>query len=263
MNPRPTTFDPAEVKLGKKLGRVIDQRTLQLRKLMRTPMPVPPPSSNYSRDRQAWPMYGNDRYGDCALASLSGHRIIVQERNAQQREPEPSTQDVLDAYTAVTGFDPAKPETDNGTYMLDALNWQRRIGSGRERDHTTHTIYAYAEVDRAAMQLRLALWLFGGLYLGLWLPRSAMAQTGSCWDITEGPDSRPGSWGGHAVWVIGYDRNTLTCVTWGARQRLTWAFLTRYCDEAYAVLSEDFLNRKDVTRAGFKRSELDAYLQAL
>ena len=63
------------------------------------------------------------------------------------------------------------------------------------------------------------------------------------WDWTgslDGPDA-PGSWGGHAVNVVAYDDAGLTVVTWGALQRLTWAFWQRYCDEAWAIISPDFL----------------------
>jgi len=30
-------------------------------------------------------------------------------------------------------------------------------------------------------------------------------------------------------------------VTWGALKRMTWAFWSRYCDEAWCVLSTDYL----------------------
>ena len=53
--------------------------------------------------------------------------------------------------------------------------------------------------------------------------------------------TRPGSWGGHAVDVVGYDEAGLTVVTWGALKRMTWAFWGRYGDEAWCVLSPDFL----------------------
>jgi hypothetical protein len=32
-------------------------------------------------------------------------------------------------------------------------------------------------------------------------------------------------------------------VTWGALKRVTWRFLDTYCDEAYAVLSKDWINK--------------------
>ena len=86
-----------------------------------------------------------------------------------------------------------------------------------------------------------ACWLFGGLYLGLSLPISAPIRQN--WDFTGSLSGShaPGSWGGHAVDVVRYDANTLTIVTWGALKKMTWAFADRYCDEAYCLLSKDFL----------------------
>jgi hypothetical protein len=123
--------------------------------------------------------------------------------------------------------------------MLDVLGLWRAHGIGR------HHIGAYAKVsvyDHVLM--RTACWLFGGLYLGLSLPISAQDQ--QTWDFTGSLSGThtPGSWGGHAVDVVRYDANTLTIVTWGALKKMTWAFADRYCDEAYCLLSNDFLKGK-------------------
>ena len=76
------------------------------------------------------------------------------------------------------------------------------------------------------------------------LPLTAQRQ--SIWDWTHSLDgpARPGSWGGHAVDVVAYDRHTLTVVTWGRLQEVTWAFWDRYVDEVYAILSVDFLDER-------------------
>jgi hypothetical protein len=104
--------------------------------------------------------------------------------------------------------------------------------------------------------------MFGGLYLGIWLPLSAASQ--ATWDVspdgsTSG-DYEPGSWGGHAVYMPGYASKTVTIATWGARVRATWEFLHEYCDEAYCVISEDFLYRTGKTPQGFN---IDALTEAL
>lgn len=41
--------------------------------------------------------------------------------------------------------------------------------------------------------------------------------------------------------VVRYGPDTLTVVTWGRLQELTWRFWDRYCEEAYCILSPDFL----------------------
>jgi hypothetical protein len=48
-------------------------------------------------------------------------------------------------------------------------------------------------------------------------------------------------------------------VTWGALQTMTWGFWAAYCDEAYAILSPDFLKPKGsqpVTPNGFNLAQL-------
>ena len=104
----------------------------------------------------------------------------------------------------------------------------RRLRAGRARDD--HDLVAHGRLPlRRAVHRPAAA--------------AVRAATRTSWDWIgrlDGPDA-PGSWGGHAVDVVGYDEGGLTVVTWGALQRLTWAFWDRYCDEAWCVLSPDFL----------------------
>ena len=70
------------------------------------------------------------------------------------------------------------------------------------------------------------------------------------------------SWGGHAVPVVASDPRRLAVVTWGQLLRMTWAFWEAYCDEAYAILSHDFLE-KNKTPDGFDLATLRADLKAV
>ncbi len=104
-------------------------------------------------------------------------------------------------------------------------------------------------------------YLFGGLYIGLQLPLSARDQR--VWDWNgrlDGPDA-PGSWGGHAVDIVGYDEAGLTAVTWGELQRLTWGFWDRYCDECYCIVSADFLSGAGTTPEGLDLAALESDLR--
>lgn len=73
----------------------------------------------------------------------------------------------------------------------------------------------------------------------------------------------PGSWGGHAVPVLAYDSSGLTCITWGAKKRMTWDFFAQYCDEAYAPLSPDWLNAQGKDPQGLDVNALEADLSEL
>lgn len=254
------------MKLGKKLGHVEDPRTFRLANFLTAGLPSAPFDYQLGRGFDV-PMFGNDRYGDCTCASQA-HRIMVQERNAQQkRELQVTTADVLEVYSAVTGFDPNRPETDNGAYMLDVLNYLRRVGLGRERDGSRHQITAYVKVDhRNTTEIRQAIALFGGVYVGIWLPLSAQRQPLMGWDLPEGgpvKDGEPGSWGGHAVYVNGYDRRGLDFYTWSEPAHMTWDFQSFYVDEMYAIVSEDFLHASGKTSRGFDTNKLLGYLKEL
>ncbi len=124
-------------------------------------------------------------------------------------------------------------------------------------------IYAFAQVDAAdEAEVRTAVYLLTGAGCGLLLPRSAQAQiaAGKPWDVSRGPDARPGSWGGHYVYFSGYTDAGPVCVTWGRKQQITWRFLKKYCDELFAIVDnrDRFLKKSPVDV-----SKLDGYLSQL
>jgi hypothetical protein len=220
-------------KLGKLPVR-LDVRTLRLNRYVdRTALPPPPAELDLTGHVAEWPMYANDRIGDCTIAA-AGHMIEAWTAAVRGRATEVAEPAVLRAFDAVKIVDPVSGE--EGAVELDVLRYWRSTGVGG------HTIGAYAGVARHDETLvRTGAFLFGGLYIGLALPLTAQEQ--EVWDWTgslAGP-AKPGSWGGHAVDVVGYDADGLTVVTWGSLKRMTWGFWERYVDEAYALLSGDFL----------------------
>lgn len=163
--------------------------------------------------------------------------------NANSHIYTPPTIDIVSAYSDITGYDPSDPETDQGAYMLDVLNYARKQGiSGRK-------IFAYTQLDQHnSYHLKKALYLFGGVNLGLALPISAQFQIeeGVLHVLSTGNRTgiaKPGSWGGHAVFATEYDEQYITIVTWGITLKMTWNFFYSYCDEAYAIISKDFFTQ--------------------
>jgi hypothetical protein len=124
--------------------------------------------------------------------------------------------------------------------MLDVLNFWRKSGFGG------HRLFAFAALDlKNTAHVKLAVSMLGGVYLGVNLPASAQEQTGpgKLWDLPAGGmhrDGEPGSWGGHAINVVGYDAHGLDVITWGQVQRMSWSFWSAYADEAWAALSLDW-----------------------
>lgn len=240
-------------KLGKKPVRR-DLRTLQLENYI-AHLPIPPDSTDWSSKAAPFPMFLNDKIGDCTCAAAA-HMIEVWTKNAKLREVELTDTRVLKAYEDISGYDSDTGENDNGAVELDVLNFWRKRGIGG------HRILAYTSINTGHLDnIKTACWLFGGIYVGLELPITAQKQ--EIWDVIDdgglNPDSAIGSWGGHAVSIHQYDSDGLTCITWGQLQRMTWQFFRTYCEEAYAVLSRDWL-RKNQAPNGFAITELLADL---
>ena len=248
-----TTPVHTQVRLGKLPVRT-DARTLALpRYVDRAKLPPPPPALDLAAGVPEWPMYANDRVGDCTTAAAA-HMIEAWTAPARGRAVEVSERAVLAAFGRVKQVDRATGE--EGAVVLDVLGYWRRRGIGG------HRIGAFVRVPVWDHRLvRVSAYLFGGLYIGLELPLTAQRQ--STWDWTQRLDgpAKPGSWGGHAVDVVGYDRDAITVVTWGRLQELTWSFWDRYVDEVYAILSVDFLDEAGEAPNGFDLAALKADLK--
>ena len=245
------TTQVAAQKLGKLAPRV-DVRTLTLsRYVVRAELPTPPGSLDLTAHVSEWPMYANDRIGDCTIAA-AGHMIEAWTAASHGAAVEVTESAVLTAFDRVKLVDPATGE--EGAVELDVLRDWRKHGVGH------HRIGAFARVSIHDHELlQTAAWLFGGLYIGLQLPLSAQWQETWDWNGSLSGDDRPGSWGGHAVDVVRYGGDALTIVTWGSLKQLTWPFWDRYVDEAYCILSRDFLDG-DQAPNGFDLEALRADL---
>ena len=251
---------PIRVKLGKKAKR-IDPRTFKLSKYLKPRLPQPPAETSYVVDVPSWPMDLNDQIGDCVVAAMAH---MIQQWTFYTKGVSgmvvPTDADVLAAYEAISGYVPGDPSTDTGCDMLTALNYWRNTGLAG------HKIAGYVAVDPTnLLEVRQSIWLFGNLFTGLALP--VFVEGASDWTVPDGGifgnAGQPGSWGGHCVPAMAESPETLTCVTWGERLKMSHNFFTDYCDEAYAVLSTDWLNSSQLARSGFNMAQLRADIAAL
>jgi len=228
------------MKLGKKAAK-LDDRRLMLGKYLTDGLRPTPPSYDWSGGIKHWGMMLNDRLGCCTISAV-GHaiQVVTAARGSMLTVPDAV---IESAYRHWDGYNPRDPASDQGGVEIDVLDKWRREGLAG------HQLMAYADPAPGSIDhVQRSIVLFGGLYIGLALPRSAQKQ--DTWDAVDGPDGEIGSWGGHAVFVCGYDMDGLTCITWGAPKRMTWRFWLKYCDEAHAPLCADFLDAANVDPAG-------------
>jgi hypothetical protein len=181
-----------------------------------------------------WPMYLNDKIGDCTCAAV-GHVIEAVTQYGEGKTEEVPDDLVLKTYEAVSGYDPKTGANDRGAVMQDVLSYWRKTGVG------SHRIVAFAEVDhQRPSELNAALDLFGHLYIGINFPASAMDQfnRNQPWDVVPGAQIE----GGHAIHGGKYDADTKTwhVTTWGRLQPMTQAFWDQYVEESWVALTPEW-----------------------
>jgi hypothetical protein len=242
------------MKLGRKAIKT-DSRTLALGKYLTPGLPPPPPAADWTKGITSWGMMMNDTLGDCTIAGC-GHAVQVWSAN-NGKEVTVADSTIESFYEKWDGYVPGNPSTDNGGVELDVLNdWKKQGFAG-------NALAAFADPKVANLtEVRQSIALFGGVYIGLSLPITAQNQT--VWDVVAkgGAKAKPGSWGGHCVFVPKYDQHGFTCVTWGQLKTMTVAFWNKYCDEAHALLSPAWLSTKG-SPGGFNMAQLQADLNSI
>lgn len=223
-------------------------------------LPTAPPTVDRLTKVPNWPMYMNDQLGDCVEACV-GHQIQAVTSYASTEVTVPDSA-VLKLYEDAAGYVPGDPSTDNGTVIQDALQvWHDSGVQG-------HTIAAFAELSNLSWpKLKQCLYLFGTVHLGINCPQSALDQfdMGSpVWSYQAGSPIA----GGHAIplqKVTPYTgvKGILSVVTWGESIRMTTKFASEYIEEAWVVLTHDWVAQNGNDIDGFSYSQLQADFNAI
>lgn len=204
-----------------------------------------------------WPMMGNDDVGDCTCAA-AGHVIQQWTTYTDAAPVVMSTDRVIAAYSAVSGYVPGDPATDRGALCGAVLKYWMRTGMNTP-DGGPDTLTAFARVSASDFEtVRRAIATFGNLYTGIALPLSAQNE-----DVWSSTADAPGSWGGHCVPLVGYNETGPICVTWGALKQMTWDWWDHYAEEAYALLSPDWMRATGTDPAGVNWDRLAGALAAI
>jgi hypothetical protein len=202
-------------------------------------------------------MLGNDGYGDCVEAAAM-HCIM--QFSCYAGSPIAATeQETLALYSAITGFDPKDPNTDQGTYVLGHGGliefWAKH---GIAIGGTNNKVTGFLQITHKEPKLwRQGIWIFGGLLLGFMVPESLMAAdtVPYVWEEFAGPMA-----GGHEIWINGYETTpsgtTYDLISWGQRYRATEQFLLNLMDEAVVVVDPAEMNARGVNAAGLSTAQL-------
>lgn len=201
-------------------------------------VPTPPNEFGHYAWVPKWGMYGNDKYGDCVWAGAAHEHMLW---CAESKTPLTFTDaNVLQAYTDVTQFNPNDPNSDQGTIVADALKYRASHGLA-DANGNAHKLGGYMALQPGNLkELAVGTWMFSAVGMGIQFPSFAHDQFnhGAPWDLSQ---SNTGIEGGHYIPIVGFHNSMYVCVTWGRLQYMTINFIKEYCDEAYALLSPEFL----------------------
>lgn len=226
---------PQKVKLGRKRPKALPA-CLKLEPYINQNVELPPSINRRDKAAQSTArMYLNDEYGDCVIAG-KGHWLGVVSSNDSDSPGIVmcTDQEILSQYHSICG------PGDNGCNITDVLDVMRSAGfiaSGQR-----HKIDGYVSVDWTNQQVvKAALVLFGGLVLGINLPKAWTSN--AVWDVTNTQIV-----GGHDVTAIDYDDSGVYISSWGRIYRITWpAFQSRqWIEECYALLGPDWYGNDQV-----------------
>lgn len=225
-------------------------------------LPTPPASFGHETlsANGDWGMLANDQYGDCVFAG-GAHEHMLWTMEGGLPSAQFTAQDVLSDYTAVTGFNPNNPATDQGTDMQVAAAYRQNTGL-IDATGSRHKIDAYSALNVGDLsQLALATWLFGAVGVGVNCPNSMEDQfnTVTPWTIV----SNDSIVGGHYTPCVG--RNSVgnfLFITWGKLQAATPEWVAKYMDEGICYLDLEFIsNNSKISPEGFNQAALTGYLK--
>lgn len=213
----------------------------------------PTPPATFAAPTATWNMDGNDRLGDCTIAGVD-HLIAAWNALFGEHDARPSEAALEAEYLKLS------PD-DQGCVEADVLKlWHTKGLFGQK-------IAGYGLLDhRSELELKQGVAFLGGVYLGIACPDSAQnqfaeqEQSGHMvpWTVVPGAQVE----GGHCIDAVGFTADGLLCVTWGAIVEVTWAFLKKYCDEAWGIVSHELVEKTKDT-LGIDVAKLQADLASV
>lgn len=247
------------MKLGKK-PFIEDKRDLLFKNYTdATVLPTRPKTFGHYNLVSDWGVLGNDSVGDCTCAGADHETMLWTLEGGNPAAFTP--QNTIADYSAITGYIPSDPNTDQGAFVRDVLLYRQKTGM-IDTNSKRHKIGAFLALDQKDMNEVLeATYLFNAVGIGILFPQSAMEQfyANQPWTVIKGSRIE----GGHYVPIFGYDPGYIYCVTWGKIQKMDYNFFKTYCDEAWAILSQEFLNGQGLSPEGFNLEQLQADLNAI
>lgn len=222
-------FTKRRRRLGAIIDRPVDPRNIDFGSTFTLP---PTPAGFVGTKRKPTGMLGNDTVGDCVIAMMQ-HAIIVTTGTAKF-----TAALAIKLYSAITGYVPGNPNTDQGTDPVAAAKYWQKNGIVDAKG-IRHELVAYSTIklgDFDALRAALNLAAVGvAVGVSLNLPESAQDQFPSKkWSVVPGSPIE----GGHEVLACNDDGANTGLGTWGSEVAATRQFMAKYVSLILVLITD-------------------------
>ncbi len=205
----------------------------------------------------------NDHLGDCPIAG--GHHFRqLWTKVAEGAEITDADNWVLADYKAACGYVDGDPSTDNGGVLQDVLAYAVRTGWSTANG-PDKLLGVYEADPRNLDDVARVIMECGGAYIGIDIPEAwAQANAGDTWDATDSPID-----GGHCVLLVGFTLDAQGHVvsfdvrSWGMAFTMTAAGFQQACDEAYALVDRNWVEKTGLTPANLNVAQVEADMEGM
>jgi hypothetical protein len=204
-------------------------------------------------------MLGNDKVGNCTIADALHLRMNWKAVADASNQITFTEEQAIQVYSDFTGYN-GDPLTDLGGNEQDILTKWRDVGI------LGNKIAGFAAIDVQNVDMvKATTYELGGLYIGLIIPQSVLDDMNNGvvnrhWRIIAG--DKP-TQNGHAVPVLGYGRTGVTFISWGMIFTMTWDFWMEFVDEAWGIVSPEWIRQSGTSPTLFDVPGLLAESQQL
>lgn len=235
-----------------KAARGIVER--RMASILRADLPTPEPCNWGAKVVNAGMML-NDQLGCCTIAAAGHAKQTWSAANGSQVDI--SDAEILAGYEGGCGYNPADPNSDQGGVEVLVIKYLQTVGLGGMKFGPDVALDVGNE-----LHVKAGISFLGGVYLGVALPLTAQNQI--VWRLAmDQAGNGAGSWGGHAVFAVGWDADGIIFWSWGQLMRMSWDFWADYVDEGYAFLDPAWVDGSKPAPSGFELAALKADLQAV
>jgi hypothetical protein len=226
-------------------------------------LPPPPESVDWTRGMTAdFGAMLNNKINDCSCAAFY-HALQVWSFNATGTMDTEPDSNVEALYCTISGYKPNDAPPGPTCNEQDLLTYLVKTGAPVGADGKgVNKLAAFLEVDyRNLDDVKRTIDECGVLYIGFGVPAYAhVSPMPEVWDVQQ---TNTQIIGGHAVVAVGYDAQGVKFISVGKSYVMTWAFFSKYTDEAYALIDATWIGAKGTSPAGLTLDQLQQQMRSL